>query len=119
MKEIQVKTLHNAIRLLSVLPVKYKVITEDGEEFGVLEVVKQPKRVPRNPHKKWGDLSEYAKSFIESMEVGEVVFLPCADFEPESLRSSASSWMSKTWGNGTYTTLLSKDRSTIEVLRLS
>ena len=119
MKEIQVKTLHNAIRLLSVLPVKYKVVTEDGEEFGELEVVKQPKRALRNPHKKWGDIAEYAKTFIGSMEVGEVVFLPCADFEPESLRSSACSWMSKTWGNGSYTTLLSKDHSTVEVLRLN
>lgn len=119
MREIQVKTLHNAIRLLSVLPVKYKVVTENGEEFGELEVVKQAKRVPRNPHKKWGDIADYAKSFIGSMEVGEVVFLPCADFDPESLRSSASSWMSKTWGNGSYTTLLSKDHSTVEVLRLN
>lgn len=118
MKDIQMKTLNTVIRLLSVLPVKYKVVTEDGEEFGELEIVKHHKRESRNPHKKWGDLTEYARSCVQSMEIGDVAVLPCADFDPDSLRSAACSWLSKNWGNGSYKTLLSKDNSAIEVLRI-
>ena len=116
MKEVQVKALESAVRLLEAAGVKYAIRTDDGGSYGTLEVVEARKKAPcKYPH---GSLATHIRPFIMSMQVGDVSSIPVTPFDPETLASSVASICSKTWGNKNHTACITKDRTAIEVLRL-
>ena len=109
MKDIQISAAEKAIRLLSASGAQYKVILADGREYGDLVVV-SPKLRTRVPRVAVGDLLRLYKHRVDSTKVGEVLQIPLEELagvpnaHKENLRSAASSYASKTWGNGSYTT---------------
>lgn len=120
MKEVQKQAAHKAIALLKVTGARYKVIFEDGTEYGDLEVVVKKKRtrVMRIPH---GTMAAGYKSIIDAAQVGDVVSFPFADTDKlqvprKSFRSAASAYASTTWGNGSYTSTCTNDA--FEILRI-
>lgn len=119
MPEIQKKAALRALQLLAAAGCKYKVICPDGEEFGELEVL-QPKQRQRkrNPDLPYGTLSTHVRAYLEKLPPNEVVVIPVGTFDPESLRSTATAWMTTHWGKGAYMTSVSEDRARLEVLRI-
>ena len=117
MKEVQKLSLERAIRLLSILPCKFKVITDDGDEFGELEVKDVPKRKPlANPY---GTFTAYIREHVKdggtTVKVGDVVQIPLGSWDGETLRRSVSSYFSKAWGAGSHSSCITETH--VEVFR--
>lgn len=109
MLEIQKKELLKALKLLAAFNCKYKVITPEGEEFGMLEVKpEKAKRPSRHPH---GAIRDYLKELVNlDLGLGEVQEIEIAYFYPEEIRGGICSWLQDNWGKGTYTTCVVEDR---------
>ena len=117
---IQKQAAEKAIALLNASGAQYKVIFSDGTEYGELEAV-QKKRT-RNVTIPYGTLQPLYKPYIDEMQVGSVIQLSIAEAEAlggtaTSLRSAASAYASKLWGNGTYISTITDKH--VEILRIS
>lgn len=120
MKQIQLQTVDRAVAFLNAAGVDYKVILPDGTEYGDLEVVVLKRRT-RNQRIAHGTMTGLYKQQINNAEVGDVIQVSIADIEalgakPESLRSAATAHASLTWGNGTYTSIVTDTH--VEILRI-
>jgi hypothetical protein len=116
--DIRMVALQRALQLLNSCNAKYKVIAEDGSEYGTLNVVKhQPlKRQLAYPV---GMLRNYYGPFIQNMNVGDVVLVPLGQFDFDRLQGGIGSLSNKLWGNRSVITRRDPVRNAIEVLRVS
>ena len=116
MKDIQLKELQRAIKFIDALGCTYKIITPEGEEFGVLEVKQTggKKRAPlRYP---FGEIARFYKPQLNlQAEIGDVQEIVFGKFAPEDIRSGVCALLSKEWGKDSYTTSITD--TCVEVLR--
>ena len=117
MKDIQKKVLRNAIDLISAMGCKYKIVTDDGQEFGDLKVVSlKPPRVRGKSTHALGELSGHIKQFFDvNSAVGAVQVIPCGKFDPSRIQSTVCAMANKAWGKDTYTSMRRADR--VELMR--
>lgn len=117
MKDIQKRELNRAIDLIKALGCTYKVITPEGEAFGTLEVVAPKTRKVRQALKyPYGTLTAHINKFFDmNAPIGVVQEIPCAEFDPEAMRATLCSSLTRAWGHKTYTTAAHPER--IEVMR--
>lgn len=118
MLDIQKKAIEQFEQVLIKAGAKYKIILEDGTQYGELDVVEKKvikRRSNLLPH---GTLSNYFKPFVEQIEVGDVVSIPFNSFDPETLRGSVASWAVINLGKGSVTTMLNHKLNQVDVLRL-
>ena len=117
MKEIQKRELARAIDLIKALGCTYKVITPDGEVFGDLQGVEARTRKVRSALKHpYGTITAHIKKFIDmNAPIGTVQEIPCAGFDPESVRATLCPTLTRVWGHKTYTTATHTDK--VEVMR--
>lgn len=113
--EIKRVVLERAINMLQALKAQYKIILNDGSEFGELEVVKSNRRPLRYP---LGALRDYYSPFIKDMNVGDVVVVPIGDFDIDSIQGGICSFAGTTWGLKSVVTHRLPDENTVEVMRL-
>jgi len=109
MKEIQQKYLQTAIKQLSILPVKFAVIDDDGNKYGNLEIVVNSGRKRKKSVYPKGSITAYVMPFIKDLAVGEVAVVPFGDWDKKSLNSGLTACASRIWGNGSYTSCTSTD----------
>jgi hypothetical protein len=115
MKELQQKELQKILRFLDAIDCKYKIITDDGQEFGGLSVVEK-KILKRQLKRPYGDLSKFYKPKLNlQVKIGEVQEIDCENYNPVDIRSSICSYLGKVWGKGTYTTCTKKN--IVEVMK--
>jgi hypothetical protein len=114
MPEIVKRTIAQAIKLLDASGAKYKIIDQDGNEFGEL-VVSQQKKSSRTYALKPGTMFRYYHPLIKNMKVGDVVVIAHGEFEPKSLQGAITGWATANWGKGSYKTCIVD--SNIEILR--
>ena len=115
--EVVIKTILQAEKMLRATGCDYKIITASGEEFGNLEVVPKKKRM-MNPNREYGELVKHYDQYIDyDAAEGDVFEVPRGPFTVEEVRSGVCSKLSKTWGNGTYTTAIAEDK--VQVLRIA
>lgn len=115
--EVVTKGIQQAIRVLIATSTDFKVILSNGEEFGNLEVIAKKKRT-MNPNRGYGVLVKHYDQYIDyDAAVGDVFEIPKGPFESEEIRRGVCSKLSKTWGNGTYTTAVLED--CVQVLRIA
>jgi hypothetical protein len=110
---IQTRTIENVAEILRTLKVSFKIITENGEEYGDLEVVRAKRRARTE---KYGHFSKYIQPFIENLQPGEVAQIPIQDYNRSRLGSSCSALACRLWGNGSNTFCTTDTH--IELLRL-
>jgi hypothetical protein len=118
MKDIQLKELQRAIKFIDALGCSFKIITPDGEEFGVLEVkaTKDRKRAPLRYA--YGEIAKFYKPQLNlAAEIGDVQEVAIGKFSCEDIRSGVCSVLSKEWGKDTYTTNMTG--VSVEVLRIA
>jgi len=118
------KAIKSALNALTATGCVYKVITTTGEE-----IIHDPdNRLNKRKHTvnrddlpyEHGDLKRHYSPYVENMQVGDVVEIPFNDDLPAvSIQSSMSAYLSKQWGNGSYTTATNKAKKVIELLRIS
>lgn len=115
--DIRMVALQRALQYLNSCNAKYKIIAEDGSEYGTLEVVKNqpPKRQLAYPV---GMLRNYYGPYIQNMNVGDVVLVPLGQFDFDRLQGGIGSLSNKLWGNGSVITRRDPVRNAIEVLRV-
>jgi hypothetical protein len=94
---------------------QFKIITEDGAEFGTLEVAPEPKQT--REHNRYVNATNY-KELLKDIKPGESVFVPAGTAPIDGVQSVCSSFMIQQFGKGTYMTAQNADRNGVEVLRL-
>lgn len=115
MKELQQKELLKIIKFVDAIGCKYKIITDDGQEFGTLNVTEK-KELKRNLKRPYGELSNYYKPKLNlGIAVGEVQEISSGDIPTEDLRSAICSHLGKEWGKGSYATCIKNGK--VEILR--
>ena len=114
--DIKKDAINKAIRLLDAVKAKYKIITEDGEEFGELEVMVKPKySLRRRVFAETGYIEK-----IKPMAVGDVVTLSPPDGSTcEQMRSAVCGTLNRMYGAGACMTTINKVTNQVEVLRVS
>jgi len=114
--EIVKRTIAQAIKLLDASGCKYKVIDQDGNEYGVL-AVSEPKKASKSYKHPPGTMYRFYYPLIKDMQPGDVVVIKNFDFEPRALQGAVTAWASEHWGKGSYKTcMVGPD---IEILRCS
>ena len=118
MKEIQRKEFLRCVKFIEAVDCKFKIITDDGEEFGTLEV-KETKARTRSPLKyPYGALSSWYRPRLDTAApVGAVQEIPAGSFDVEAVRSGICSELTRAWGRESYTTNIIG--TTVEVMLLS
>lgn len=114
--EIVKRTIAQAIKLLDASGCKYKVIDQDGNEYGVL-TVSVPKKTSRTFKHPPGTMHRFYYPLIKDMQPGDVVAIKNFDFEPRELQGAVSAWASEHWGKGAYKTCI--NGPDVEILRCS
>ncbi len=120
---VSVRAMKSALETLSAIGCSYKVIGPDSVEVihDPAHLFEKRKRsaVPNDAPYNYGDLKHHYLPYIEDLEVGQVAQIPYTDELPYSaLQSSASAYLSKAWGNGSYTTATNKTTKCLEILRI-
>lgn len=118
MLDIQKKQLEILLTVLNKAGAQYKIILDDGTEYGELEVQTKKVMKRRSSLLPKGTLSNHYVPYVENLQAGEVISIPLDGFEVEPLRSSFSSWAHAHWGGSGATTMLNKKTNHLEVLRL-
>jgi hypothetical protein len=116
MQDIQLKQVQRALTFFDALGIKYKLITPEGEEFGVLEV--KPARARRPLNHPYGEVRDYYRHILDlNAAIGSVQVVPIGPYESEQVRGNIGSLLSTKWGKGSYTTAVTS--TAIEVLRIA
>jgi len=113
------KTIAKAVELLKASGAQFKVISPNGDEFGELEVA--PAKGKKTFRFGRGELSCIYKPTLETLKVGEVATIKNPDpnkFDIEDIRSSACSWISKSWGTDAHTSTIDRTFDVLEILRI-
>lgn len=116
MKDLQRKELAHVLKFIEALGCTYKVITDDGQEFGTLTVA-TPKSRTRRPSKfAYGEVAAWYKQHVNLFAVpGVVQEIPLGKFGAEDIRGGMCAWLTSKWGKGTYVTAVTKTH--VEVMR--
>lgn len=118
MLDIQKKQLDILLNMLDKAGAQYKIILDDGTEYGALEVQTKKEMKRRSPLLPRGTLSNHYVPYVENLQAGEVVSIPLTGFDPEAIRSSLASWAHAHWGSKGATSMVNKQTNHLEVLRL-
>lgn len=111
-------TIERAITMLNAANAQFKIITQDGSEFGTLEV-KEIKERKRKPNKyPYGTLKAYFIGYVDGLQPKDAIAIPFGRFEPEELRGPICAWCCTHWGKGSINTVINKELRQIEILRL-
>lgn len=122
-QEAKKRKLENTLLVLRALGVEFIIKDDTGRMFahGTLEL-KEPKpakparkkRIVTAPHGTYTSILE--ASGFDAMQVGDLLVIDPQGYNPESLRSTASSRASRAWGLGALTTEVTNGK--LEALRV-
>lgn len=119
MSQVQQIALTRALALLKSINAQFKIITPEGEEHGELEVViPKERRRTRGPYE-YGALTRYVAPLLEKVQTADAVEIPFGEFDGERLRGAVSAYAVSLWGKGSAITAVNKERSVVELLRVS
>ena len=116
MPEIVKRTIAQAIKLLDASGAKYKIIDQDGNQYGSL-IVTEPKKSGKTFKHPPGTMHRFYYPLIKDMKVGDVVVIENFDFDARDLQGAVSAWATEHWGRGAYKTCVVGPN--VEILRCS
>ena len=109
--EIKTTAIEKALRLLEAAGASFHVKLDDQEWGKAL-----PNRVRKAAKYPFGSVRAYTKPYVENLKVNEAVGVPFGEFDPHSVYSSLTAYLTTKWGKGSY--MVHKTKNQIEVLRL-
>ena len=120
MEQVKINLLERTIKQLDALGIQYAVIDFDGNKLGKLEVAekKQHKR-QHNPDLKWGEISEFVRSKLPQMQIGDVISFTADKYDITRVRAIASTMLIDRYGKGSCTTSINNKTNIVEALRVS
>jgi hypothetical protein len=116
---LESKYLTSLMALLDHNGAKYRIEMPDGRVYGTLEVAaprsssRKPLQFPR------GTVQAHYLPYVENMKNGEAVAVPFGPFGGNALRSSISSYCTRTWGSEASMTSVNHKTQCVEVLRIA
>ena len=116
MNKIAQNTLKKALMMLNAVKAEYLVIDSDGKQYGTLQLNDSRKR-KRGPYP-WGQITAHCRSHIKTVKVGESFDVPVGEYTPQQIQKLTVSLICKQFGKSAYTTCISDDRKSIQVLRI-
>ena len=119
MSDLRNEAVRRAVLLLNAGKAQYKIIAEDGTEYGELKLAPpEPpeKTMKRNRVFRNGELKTHYSPYLEKLNPGDLAQIPVGDFPPESLRSAITAAACNRWGKGAAMSCI-RDGS-VELLRL-
>ena len=113
---VKQEAVARAVKLLGAAGARFKIICDDGAEYGELTVCADETR----PKRRAKHFSSYYKPYLDKLEPGGIVSIPYAPFRDEVsvLSSSISAWGIIAWGKGNCITARNDAEGTIEVMRV-
>lgn len=102
-------------RQLATLGCRFKIITEDGAEFGDLEVMPEPKQ--KREYNRYVTATNYVE-LLKDIKPGESVFIPAGTAPLNGVQSTLCAYMTSRFGKGAYMSARQPDRNGVEILRL-
>lgn len=121
MEKVLKKVLNNSIKQLLALEerdhIKFKVITADGLEYGSLTIKNDKKKKKRASHYPHGEIRHYILPFVKDIQPDQVARIPVGSYNFESIRGNTCSWCTTVWGKGTYSSVVDKEKRTVEIYR--
>ena len=114
MSGIQNVVLKKAIKFLEALKLNYAIIDPDGNVLGNLEI----KRKEKVRKYKRGLPSQYVRAYLKDLNVGEVVVVPCGQFDKPTVGQACSSMAYNMWGKGSAKQTSRNGNNSIEVMRI-
>lgn len=115
LEPIKVKAIEAAVRTLTNLGCRLKVIAPDGVEFGDLVVAQAKTKTVVNKFVQTG-----YREKVEALGVGDITTVPWKDAESvESLRSAMLSCGIRAFGKGSCTTDIDRVNGSVTILRVA
>ena len=120
MLEIQRKKLDEAVRMLTLLGTKYKVITPCGLEYGDLEVKEQRNtKYARNlPQYHRLETRDVFLPHLKNMKAGTVKIIDCGQYDPRVISRDISSYFANRMGAKAVSCLTYQEGRSVQVLAL-
>ena len=120
MLEVQEKKLKQAIDMLELLGLEFKVIRPDGFEYGKLEVTppKPAPKVKNLPKYKRGETRSFFVPIISKMEAGHAKAIYCKGYDARVIARDISSYCVNTFGRESISCVTKREANTVEVLAL-
>ena len=120
MLEVQERKLKQALDILELLGLEFKVIRPDGFEYGDLEVkvVRSETTKAGLPRYKFGETRNFFKAELVTMKAGDAKVIDCKEYDPRVIARDISSWGCQNIGTGSVSTLADREGNTVQVLAL-
>lgn len=115
MSGIQNETLKKAIKFLDALKLEYAIKDFDGKILGNLEIKKKEKVLKY----KRGLASQYVRPYLQNLQIGEIVTVPCGQFDKQTVGQACSSMAYNMWGKGGATQTCRNGNNSIELIRVA
>lgn len=113
MKEIQFRELQRVMKFMDAIGCQYAIITDDGEQYGELEVKQRKKSAFAFPR---GEVKAFYVPQIDlNAEVGSVQEIAFGKYGAERVRGGICIYLTEKWGVDTYTTSINDN--CVEILR--
>ena len=114
MKDLQRKELTRVLMFIDSIGCKYKIITDEGKEFGTLELAPIKKR--KTSMYVHGEISRWYRPHVDlDVGVGVVQEIPLGKYPAETIRGGMCAWLTKEWGKDTYVTSITDTH--VELMR--
>lgn len=111
--EIKITAVEKALRLLEASGASFHVKLGD-KQWGTAITTKSARKASKYPY---GSVTAHIKPYLANVKVNDAVAVPFGEFDADTVRATMSSYLSDSWGNGSY--MIHKAKNQIEVLRLS
>lgn len=116
MEDIKNIAITRAIKQLTVMGCKFKIIGDDGSVIS--DTLPEPKPKIKREHNKVEKACAY-KEKLQNIKPGEVVTISANDHVGvKEIQASVTSFMASHFGNGSYISQRSKDGNSVTVLRV-
>jgi hypothetical protein len=113
--DVKLVALQRAIQMLKSIGAQYKIILDDGTEYGALETAKSPKRKLAHP---LGEIRQYYSSFMKDMKEGDVIFIPVREYGFKRIQGGVGTYASRVWGANSVVTTRDFSRDAVQVMRI-
>ena len=110
MLDIQIEAAKRAIKMLDAAQVKYAVILPDG--------IHGPIKLKIKPSYKRGETRAYYWPLMENMKAGDIVEIPCKEYDLQTLAKNISATCVHAWGKGSAITQSNKEHNLVVVMRV-
>lgn len=114
-------TFQKVLAVLNAAPLRYKIVFDDGTEFGGLTLESLAKKKQRSTEREYGSIAKALGPLLQDFKVGEVrtlATLDLPDFTTTQMLSNISSYCCRHWGNGAAMACMTEDRKMVEAMRV-